>query len=218
MVTPGHFAAELPSYHRSKDWGLEQMSGRLVEISGHHAAANLTVAFGLILEAQKAKEPVVWVTLKQSTFFPPDVADSGIDLAHLGVVRVADSLAASRAVIELTRSGGFDLVILDLGPEAIRKKVQRERVGRGRVKKLTTPFMTKLVGLAQRNATAVVILTERSPQSSSLSSLISLRAEARREKNILDTGCEIEVSVVKDKRRGPRRCHREVSRVPAGLR
>ena len=218
MATPGYFAAELPSYHGSKDWGLEQMSGRLVEISGHHAAANLTVAFGLVLEAQKANEPVAWVTLKQSTFFPPDVADSGIDLAHLAVVRVEDPLAASRAVVELTRSGGFGLVVLDLGPEAIREKAQRERAGRGRAKRLTTPFMTKLVGLAQRNATAVVVLTERTPQSSSLSSLISLRAEARRDKDILDTGCEVEVAVVKDKRRGPGRCHREVCRVPAGLR
>jgi recombination protein RecA len=218
MATPEFFAAELPSSQGSKDWGLEQMSGRLVEISGHHAAANLTVAFGLVLEAQKANEPVAWVTLKQSTFFPPDVADSGIDLAHLAVVRVEDPLAASRAVVELTRSAGFGLVVLDLGPETIREKTQRERAGRGRSKRLTTPFMTKLIGLAQRNATAVVLLTERPPQSSSLSSLISLRAEARRDKDILDTNCEIEVAVVKDKRRGPGRCHREVCRVPAGLR
>jgi recombination protein RecA len=218
MATPGFFAAELPSSHGSKNWGLEQMSGRLVEISGHHAAANLTVAFGLVLEAQKTGEPVAWVTLKQSTFFPPDVADTGVDLAHLAVVRVEDPSTASRAVVELTRSGGFGLVVLDLGPEAIREKAQRARKGRGRAKKLATPFITKLVGLAQRNATAVVVLTERPPQSSSLSSLISLRAETRRDKDILDDGCEVEVAVVKDKRRGPGRCHREVCRVPAGLR
>lgn len=220
MATQGFFAAELPSSHGNKNWGLEQMSGRLVEISGHHAAANLTVAFGLVLEAQKAGEPVAWVTLKQSTFFPPDVADSGIDLAHLAVIRVEDPLAASRAVVELTRSGGFGLVVLDLGPEAIQEKTQRAQKSRSRIKfkKLATPFITKLVGLAQRHATAVVVLTERSPQSSSLSSLISLRAETRRDKDILDNGCEIEVAVVKDKRRGPGRCHREVCRVPAGLR
>ena len=107
------------------------MMGRLVEISGHRAAANLTVAFGLVLEAQRREETAVWVTLKQSTFFPPDVAASGISLAHLAVVRVDDARAATRATVELTRSGGFDLVVLDLGPEAIREKLVRRDKRRG---------------------------------------------------------------------------------------
>ena len=70
------------------------MAGRLVEISGHRAAANLTVAFGLVLEAQRCFETAAWVTLKQSTFFPPDAAASGISLAHLAVVRVDDARSA----------------------------------------------------------------------------------------------------------------------------
>ena len=41
-----------PSEAPRDSWGLSQMMGRLVEISGHRAAANLTVAFGLVLEAQ----------------------------------------------------------------------------------------------------------------------------------------------------------------------
>jgi len=188
------------------------MAGRLVEISGQRAAANLTVAFGLVLEAQKRNEPVAWVTLQQSTFYPPDVADSGISLAHLVVVRVPGTRSATRATVELTRSGGFDLVILDLGPEAIRDALTPKRRYPSR---LSIPLLTKLVGLARKHATAVVVLTEKNGRTSSVSSLISLRAETRRNK---DAPCELEVEILKDKRRGPGRLHHEVCRAPAGLR
>ena len=193
------------------------MAGRLVEISGQRGAANLTVAFGLVLEAQKRNEPVAWVTLRQSTFYPPDVADSGISLAHLAVVRVPDTRSATRATVELTRSGGFDLVILDLGPEAIRDAAIRDKLipKRRYPSRLSTPLLTKLVGLARKHATAVVVLTEKNGRTSSVSSLISLRAEARRNK---DAPCELEVAILKDKRRGPGRLYHEVCRAPAGLR
>ena len=191
-------------------WGLSQMAGRLVEISGHRAAANLTVAFGLVLEAQRREESAAWVTLKQSTFFPPDAAASGISLAHLAVVRVDDARSATRATVELTRSNGFDL-----GPEAIREKLVRRDKRRSGRNYLSTPLLTKLVGLARKNATAVVVLTEKTDRMSSVSSLISLRAEARRGK---DAPHAVEVEVLKDKRRGPGRLHREVCHVPAGLR
>ena len=207
-----------PSEAPRDSWGLSQMMGRLVEISGHRAAANLTVAFGLVLEAQRREETAAWVTLKQSTFFPPDAAASGISLAHLAVVRVDDARSATRATVELTRSGGFDLVVLDLGSYAIREKLVRhdKRLdGRRGQKYLSTPLLTKLVGLARKNATAVVVLTEKTDRMSSVSSLISLRAEARRDK---DAPHAVEVVVLKDKRRGPGRLHREVCHVPAGLR
>ncbi len=189
------------------------MAGRLVEISGQRAAANLTVAFGLVLEAQKRGEVTAWVTLQQSTFYPPDVADSGISLPHLAVVRVPDTRSATRATVELTRSGGFDLVILDLGPEAMRDKLLISK--RRYPSRLSIPLLTKLVGLARKHTTAVVVLTEKSERTSSVSSLISLRAETRRNK---DAPCELEVAILKDKKRGPGRLHHEVCRAPAGLR
>ena len=188
------------------------MAGRLVEISGQKAAANLSVAFGLVLEAQRRNEPVAWVTLQQSTFYPPDVAESGISLAHLAVVRVPDTRSATRATVELTRSGGFDLVVLDLGPEAIRDSLMPKRRYPSR---LSTPLLTKLVGLARKHRTAVVMLTEKTGRTSSVSSLISLRAETKRSP---DAPCELEVAVLKDKKRGPGRLHHEVCRAPAGLR
>src|SRR5262245_62094425 len=200
MASSRPFSTGLVSSHRphwpsagsASDWGLETFAGRLVEISGHRASANLTVAFGLVLEAQKKDEPVAWVTLSRSTFFPPDAAESGIDLTRLAVVRVEGGNAACRAVVELTRSGGFGLVVLDLGPVALDDRPQtpsKKRAG------LPVPFITKLVGLAQKTSTAVVILTEKTRESSSLNSLISLRCEARRNP---DKPCEVEIDVLKD--------------------
>ena len=236
MAPSQSFSAGLPS-PVGDFWGLEPLSGRLVEISGHRASANLTVAFGLVLEAQGKDEPVAWVTLAQSTFFPPDVAESGIDLGRLAVVRVSDGTAACRAVVELTRSGGFGLVVLDLGPWALpgvlpyflKDKLEKgpprarpsavvlTKAGRLLKKRggISVPFITKLVGLAQKTSTAVVVLTEKTRESSSLNSLISLRCEARRSP---DKPCEVEIDVIKDKRRGPGRRYREVCRAPAGLR
>ncbi len=214
MATPGFLSAGLPSPERATrdDWSVDPLIGRLVEISGHRAAANLTVAFGLVREAQAKDDPVAWVTLRQSTFFPPDVADSGVDLGRLAVVRVDAPIAAFRATVELTRSGGFGLVVLDLGPEAMQK---RTGIGKRSWKNLSVPFVTKLVGLAQKTRTAVVVLTEKTRETSSLSSLVSLRAEVRRSP---DRPCEVAIDVIKDKRRGPGRSYREVFRAPAGLR
>ncbi len=214
-----------PRGRAEASWGLSQMAGRLVELSGERASANLTIACGLVLECQSRGEPVAWVTLRHSTFFPPDVAESGVSLAQLVVVRVADPLLAARAVVELTRSGGFDLVVLDLGPEAFLERLAREeRAARPQARRtrtrprrrgLPTPLLTKLVGLARKNDTAVVVLTEKAERTSSLSSLVSLRAETRRRP---EEPCRLEVEVLKDKRRGPGQRHNEVCRAPAGLR
>jgi recombination protein RecA len=248
MASPRPFSTGLPS-PASDFWGLEPLAGRLVEISGHRASANLTVAFGLVLEAQNKDEPVAWVTLAQSTFFPPDAAESGIDLTRLAVVRVSNGTAACRATVELTRSGGFGLVVLDLGPGALQEIRLRpsgyggtspERFARRREldkpapracpsavvltkaerlrkkrSSLSLPFITKLVGLAQKTSTAVVVLTEKTRESSSLNSLVSLRCEARRNPERPE---EVEIDVLKDKRRGPGRRYREVCHAPAGLR
>ncbi len=199
----------------SPRWSLSQLSGRLVEISGHRAAATLTTAFGLVLEAQDNEEPVAWITLTGSSFFPPDAAESGVDLGALAVVRLPELQMTVRAAVQLTRSGGFGLVVLDSGTsEFLETSGMNGRPPR-KPQKIATPLLTKLVGLAQKHDTAVVLLTEKPARSSSLSSLISLRAEARRDKEAVE---EIELAVLKDKRRGPGRTFREVCRAPAGLR
>ena len=69
-------------------WNLAAIAGRFIEISASASVASLTLAFGLVRESQKQREPVGWVTSTGSFFYPPDVALGGVDLAGLVVIRV----------------------------------------------------------------------------------------------------------------------------------
>jgi recombination protein RecA len=194
------------------------MAGRFVEISGVGVSATLTAAFGLVLEAQRSGEPVAWITLPASTFFPPDAAEGGVDLDSLAVVRVPDPYAAARSATQLTRSGGFGLIVLDLVNNAggvakpARANVDEERSRGVQYVSIPAPLLTRLVGLAQKHATALVVLTEKPAHASSLGSLVSLRAEA-----LLRDNYQVRLSVLKDKRRGPGAVHQEACRGPAGM-
>jgi recombination protein RecA len=182
-------------------WGLAPLRGRLVELSARGATATLTAAIEIVVEAQTQGEPVAWLAPWNGTFYPPDVADNGVDLAALVVVRVADAIAAARSAERLLRSGAFGLVVLDLsfGPNS----------------ELAMPVQGRLVTLAQTHDAAVVCLTEKSADAASLGSLVSLRAEATRlhERD----AWSMSVRVLKDKRRGPGAERSVKRRSPAGL-
>jgi recombination protein RecA len=171
----------------------------LVEISGSTASAALTITFGLVREAQACGEPVGWVTSVESFFYPPDVAQNGTDLAGLVVIRLTDAENISRAGEKLLRSGGFGVVVLDLGAADI-----------------PMPLQTRLTGLAHRHHTALVCLTEKTSASFSLSSLVSLRAHAEK-KRATDKRFACTLRVLKDKRRGPTWHYEKLYTGPAGL-
>src|SRR5436189_3529525 len=105
-------------------WSLADLAGRFTELSGARASASLTLAFDLVRQAQLQQEPVGWVTSVESTFYPPDVAESGADLASLAVVRLTSSQSIPRAGEKLLRSGGFGLIVLDLGRTDIPMPLQ----------------------------------------------------------------------------------------------
>ena len=181
---------ELAPAAAEQRWGLDAMRGRVVELSARGAAATLTTAVELVLEAQVAGEPVAWVTLSNATFYPPDVADSGVDLAAMVVVRTSDATTVARAAEQLLRSGAFGLVVMDLGS--------------GGDVELPMAHLGRLVTLAQTHDAAVVCITKNAEDKPSLGSLISLRAEALRQcKQERDDGHDVTVRVLKDKRRGP---------------
>jgi len=182
-------------------WSLSAFTGRLGEISGGYASAALTLAFRLVLEAQRQGEPVAWVARQGSAFYPPDAARAAVDLDALVVVWVSEVLMAARAADQLVRSGGFGLVVLDLGVH-------------GRV---VPPVQARLVGLAKKHRAAVLCLTEKSREHPSIGSLVSIRAEAVRSREEEDRFL-CEARVLKDKRRGPGWKHREVCHGPDGLR
>jgi recombination protein RecA len=215
-------------------WGLAALRGRLVELSARGATATLTAAIDIVAEAQTQAEPVAWFTLTNSTFYPPDVADSGIDLAALVVVRANDSIALARAAERCLRSGAFGLVVLDLGSSG----------------DLSTQIQGRLVTLAQTHDAAILCLTEKTEDTASIGSLVSLRAEAMRihaprskadeqraaaallsldpeprafavaanaVRDPAEPAFEVGVRVLKDKRRGPGFMQTLKRRGPAGF-
>jgi recombination protein RecA len=192
-------AQKLPPAIPSTPWSLAETAGRLVEISSSTAAAALTLTFTLIHEAQEHGEPVGWVTLAESFFYPPDVAQGGTDLAALVVIRLARAESIARAGEKLLRSGGFGIVVLDLGAADI-----------------PMPLQTRLTGLAHRHHTALICLTEKDRAAFSLGSLVSLRAHAEK-KRTEDNRFACALRVLKDKRRGPTWNYEKIYSGPAGL-
>jgi recombination protein RecA len=181
-------------------WGLAAIRGRLVELSARGATATLTTAIELVVEAQTAGEPVAWIALASGTFYPPDVADSGVDLAALVVVRTPDAITCARAAERLLRSGAFGLVVIDYA--AARPE-------------LSTAHQGRLVTLAQSHDAAVVCLTEKSHDASSIGSLVSLRVEALRTRGH-NGEFDVTLKALKDKRRGPGWTRARKLRGPAG--
>jgi recombination protein RecA len=180
-------------------WTLTEVAGRLVEISSSAASAALSVTFTLVRQAHERGEPVGWVTSTESCFYPPDAARGGADLAALVVVRLADVKNIARAGEKLLRSGGFGVVVLDLGEGDI-----------------PMPLQTRLTGLAHRHHTALVCLTEKESRAFSLGSLVSLRAHAEK-KRAAGNRFACALRVLKDKRRGPTWNYEELYTGPAGL-
>ena len=177
-------------------WTLDEVAGRFVEISG---AAALTLTFALVREAQQLGELVGWITLAEHSFYPPDVAQGGTDLAALVVVRLARADSIARAGEKLLRSGGFGVVVLDLGGADI-----------------PMPLQTRLTGLAHHHHTALICLTEKTHGAFSLGSLISLRVHAEK-KRIEGNRFACALRVLKDKRRGPTWNYEDIYTGPAGL-
>lgn len=179
-------------------WSRDGLAGRLVELSDPGGGASLTMAAALVLDAQRRRETVAWVTSRESAFFPPDLAAGGVDLDALAVVRLPDVGSVARAGDRLLRSGAFGLVVLDL-----------------RTGDVAMPLQARLVGLAERHDAAVVCLTEKPRAAPSLSSLVSLRVETRR-RRAGEGSFVCAVESVKDKRRSPGWTAEEVCHGPAG--
>ena len=182
-------------------WSLETFAGRLGEISGSQSTATLTLAFRLVLEAQRQGEPVAWVCRRNSFFYPPDAAEVSIDLDALVVIWVPDTLRAARAADQLVRSGAFGLVVIDLGEQA----------------RLPVAALARLVGLTKRHHTALLCLTDNEDERPSLGSLVSIRAQTVRSHEKEDL-YRCRAQVLKDKKCGPGWTHTETCRGPNGLR
>jgi recombination protein RecA len=176
-----------PTSRAPQAWNVDSLSGRLSELSNTGATPSLTAAASLIFEAQRRGEPTAWIGVGDSTFFPPDFAESGIDIEALPVLRVSDGVAASRAADRLLRSGAFGLVVLDLD-----RHIEMRLSVQGR-----------LAALAKRHHTALLCLTKKRERGAlSLGSLVSLQADGTIER-VAFNRFNWEVQVLKDKHEGP---------------
>ena len=189
-----------PFRDASRTWGLSLVAGRLTELSDSGAAPALTAAASLILQAQQRGEPAAWVGFGNSIFFPPDLAEWGIDLDALPVVRVPDALAASRAADQLLRSGAFGLVVLDLKAEA----------------RMHMAVQSRLAALARKHHAALLCLTRKKRGAPSLGPLVSMHGEGRITRTAFSR-FDWEIRVVKDKRGAPGWSHTESCRGTDGL-
>lgn len=185
---------------RSSTWTLPAVAGRLVEISRSPAGTPLTLAFQLLIDAQRRGEPVAWIGRRDTSFFPPDAFDAGADLSALPVVWAKDVVMVAKAADLLVRSGAFGLVLVDLGVEPA----------------LPAHASSRLAGLAKQHGTAVVCLTEKDARQPSLGPLVSLRVHADR-RVFGDGRYRCEAQAIKDKRGKPGWTIAEVCRGPDGL-
>lgn len=203
-------AADMRPVVRRSGWHLDNLAGRLVELSGNADTAVLSLVAGVLLETQQRRESVAWISAVDSLFYPPDFAAAGIDLAALPVIRVKKGLPVLRAADALLRSGGFGMIVIDLANQA----------------SMSLSVQTRLAGLARRHDVALIALTRRirgrsagsapGADGRSLGSLVSLWGESRRERTARDRfACELRVR--KDKQGGGEWQHLEFCRGPDGL-
>jgi recombination protein RecA len=184
----------------TRRWSFAALGGRLVEVSGEESSGALTLAVGLVAEAQGAGDLAAWVMGPEGSFYPPDVAMHGVDLAQLAVMRVPEPGQVPLAGARLAHAGAFGLVVLDLA----------------HLSRVPDALLGRLVQQAQRHETLVLCLTRKAARLPSLGSLVAVRAEARRERD--GTGrYRCTVTVLKDKRHGAGWRHEEVLHGVPGL-
>jgi recombination protein RecA len=194
-------------------FSLAALRGRFIELSAGSSSAGLSAAMNLVVEAQLAAEPVAWVSPQETSFYPPDVVECGVDISALAVIHVPNIASAGRAAERLLRSHAFGLVILDLGaPDCV---IEKTGVHRTETKALSLANQGRLVALAQQADSLVVCVTGKKGAMESMGSLISLRADASRMRD--SDGFCVTLQVLKDKRRGPGWSRSERAKAPAGL-
>lgn len=125
--------------------------GRLIEITAHVRGGQMTTAVACLVHAQQRGETSAWVQLAGGSLYPPDLAQSGVDLDALVIVQAPKHTGAQglgKATELLLRSGGFGFVVLDLVGVATRHDLAFQ----GRLLALTREHNSTLLLLTPSNA------------------------------------------------------------------
>jgi len=188
---------------------LKSLRGRLVEVSSSRPSAGLSLICTLLLDAQKHSAPAAWISVTRDSFYPPDLAANGVDLAVLPVVWAPDVPGAIRAADWLLRTGAFGLLVIDLcanprSPASLQFSRARQA------------HLAKLARLTHSHGCTVCFLTVKSEAAQSLGSMISLFVRVCRSRAAAGR-FRLRLQVVKDKRRAPVWKHVEQIDGPPGL-
>lgn len=164
--------------------------GRLTEISGVGAAARHTTAVALVRQAQLEGETTVWVQPAGGPLYPPDLAESGVDLDALVVVHVPEDrgqVGLARAAELLLRSGAYGLCVVDLSaadsacPSGhVHSDMSPQPARPPRLK--GSAWQARLAALARLHHSRVVVLTRAAADRASLGPMVGLRIDPRRER------------------------------------
>lgn len=201
VVTADELEAPDEQERQRDGWNRRSLEGRLVEIGGEAPSASTSLVAQLVRDSQSSGEPVAWVTARGPSFYPPDLARNGVDLAALPVVRLDRESAAARAADTLVRAGGFGLVVVDVGDDT----------------DLARPLQKRLLQHAERSGTAVLFVTHNAPSAPSLGPMISARLDTSRRRRA-DDRFECRLEALADKHLGPGWTREELYRGPPGLR
>lgn len=195
---------------------LGALRGKVAELSIRASqAGGLTIALGLLHEAQLEGANVAWVAAAGSAaaaaFFPPDAAAMGLDPAALPFIRAPDPRTAGRAVSHLLRAGAFAAVVLDL---------RATPASGGPL--VPQALLARLVGLTQKSDAALLVLTDKAPGEESLGSIVGLHVTICCSALKSASGgpprhFQLSLAAAKDKRRGPGWSERRVFSAPPDL-
>ena len=133
----------------------------------------MTTAVTCLRHAQAEGEPAAWVQPSGGPLYPPDLAESGIDLNALIIVHVPQRAGAhglAKAAELLLRSGGFGMVVVDLSTPPV-----------GHADRATNAdaWQGRLLGLAREHQSWLLLLSD-GQRAGSLGPLVSLCIEPKR--------------------------------------
>jgi recombination protein RecA len=206
-ASPSPPTPETPVVRRGH-WSLAELAGRICELVDDGQTPRLSFTASLLREAQEQGQPTAWIHTGDGIFHAPDLAEGGIDLAALPLIRTPHGIAAARAADHLLRSGAFGLVIVDLGMHC----------------DLPPGMQSRLAGLTRHHRSTLLCLTKPSTNgrpggrlaTGSLGSLVSLRAQGNM--RIDRPGYfRCTLTATRDKRHGLGWTKEEVRRGPSGL-
>lgn len=220
-------------------WNIRYLAGGITELVGLQGL--LTLSSELIRVVQQEQQLAAWISAHEDSFYPPDFADNGIDLASLPVVFARSNRQAFRSAEVLLRSGAYRLVVIDMaavsadsgrtgtagaGPEDAVTKVSN--AGPGEVTagregaRVPAAYQGRVLRLARQFDSAVICLRPEARGAGPLGSLVSLRLEVSchtkdHSRGEVGRHFELQAHARKDKRNGPGWTHGQFCRSLAGL-